>query len=77
MYLSTCFRKFSVTHMQKYAAIITYNRHILECFPSFDWLVIFYYIYLILTLQYSTIFEGLINPSKIVLGYSRQPFGLH
>ena len=43
-----------------------YNSHILEFSLTFDWWNIFCSVSLILVLQYSTIFKGLVNSSKIV-----------
>ena len=61
------FVRLSLFIYKKYADVIKYNYHILECSLSFDWLKIFYSLCLRHILQYSAIFKGLVSSSKLAL----------
>ena len=57
---------FQFYHHLLHSDVIIYSKHIQEYSLSLDWLNIFY-VLLTLILQYPTMFEGLINSSKIAL----------
>ena len=58
---------FQFYHHLLHSDVIIYSKHIQEYSLSLDWLNIFYNVLLTLILQYPTMFEGLINSSKIAL----------